>query len=63
VESRVSQVHASAVVRLRSALKDLAAPSAFDTAQKENLTLPGAYGLTAQPGIDPGRALRERPID
>jgi len=31
VESRVSQVHASAVVHLRSALKDLAARGAFDT--------------------------------
>ena len=30
VESRVSQVHASAVVHLRSALKDLAARGAFD---------------------------------
>lgn len=30
VESRVSQVHASAVVHLRSALKDLAASGAFD---------------------------------
>jgi len=30
VESRVSQVHASAVVHLRSALKDLAAQGAFD---------------------------------
>jgi RNA polymerase sigma factor for flagellar operon FliA len=29
VESRVSQVHASAVVHLRSALKDLAARGAF----------------------------------
>lgn len=31
VESRVSQVHASAVVRLRTALKDLAAQGKFDT--------------------------------
>jgi RNA polymerase sigma factor for flagellar operon FliA len=30
VESRVSQVHASAVVHLRAALKDLAARGAFD---------------------------------
>jgi RNA polymerase sigma factor for flagellar operon FliA len=30
VESRVSQVHASAVVHLRAALKDLAAAGAFD---------------------------------
>ena len=30
VESRVSQVHASAVVHLRSALKDLGARGAFD---------------------------------
>jgi RNA polymerase sigma factor for flagellar operon FliA len=30
VESRVSQVHASAVVHLRGALKDLAARGAFD---------------------------------
>lgn len=33
VESRVSQVHASAVVHLRSALKDLAARGVFDRAQ------------------------------
>jgi RNA polymerase sigma factor for flagellar operon FliA len=30
VESRVSQVHASAVVHLRASLKDLAARGAFD---------------------------------
>jgi RNA polymerase sigma factor FliA len=30
VESRVSQVHASAVVHLRSALKDLATKGAFE---------------------------------
>jgi RNA polymerase sigma factor FliA len=30
VESRVSQVHASAVVHLRVALKDLASRGAFD---------------------------------
>ena len=34
VESRVSQVHASAVVHLRSALQDLAARVRFDVAQK-----------------------------
>jgi len=33
VESRVSQVHASAVVHLRAALKDLAASGAFDRAK------------------------------
>ncbi len=33
VESRVSQVHASAVVHLRAALKDLAAGGAFDRGQ------------------------------
>jgi len=33
VESRVSQVHASAVVHLRAALKDLAARSVFDRSQ------------------------------
>ncbi|MDR3774258.1 MAG: FliA/WhiG family RNA polymerase sigma factor [Terracidiphilus sp.] len=33
VESRVSQVHASAVVHLRAALKDLAARGAFERAQ------------------------------
>jgi len=33
VESRVSQVHASAVIHLRSALKDLAARGAFDHAR------------------------------
>ena len=33
VESRVSQVHASAVVHLRAALRDLAARSAFDRRQ------------------------------
>jgi RNA polymerase sigma factor for flagellar operon FliA len=32
VESRVSQVHASAVVHLRAALKDLSARGAFDKA-------------------------------
>jgi RNA polymerase sigma factor for flagellar operon FliA len=32
VESRVSQVHASAVAHLRAALKDLAARGAFDRA-------------------------------
>ena len=30
VESRVSQIHASAVVHLRAALRDLAARGAFD---------------------------------
>ncbi len=34
VESRVSQVHASAVAHLRSALKDLAARGAFDRASR-----------------------------
>jgi RNA polymerase sigma factor FliA len=34
VESRVSQVHASAVMHLRAALKDLAAGGAFKTAQR-----------------------------
>jgi RNA polymerase sigma factor for flagellar operon FliA len=34
VESRVSQMHASAVVHLRSALKDLAARGAFDRPSK-----------------------------
>ena len=34
VESRVSQVHASAVVHLRAALKDLAARGAFDRSGK-----------------------------
>ena len=34
VESRVSQVHASAVVHLRSALKDLAARGAFDRRER-----------------------------
>jgi RNA polymerase sigma factor for flagellar operon FliA len=34
VESRVSQVHASAVVHLRAALQDLAARGAFDGARK-----------------------------
>ncbi|HWG19019.1 MAG TPA: FliA/WhiG family RNA polymerase sigma factor [Terracidiphilus sp.] len=37
VESRVSQVHASAVVHLRAALKDLAARGAFDRAGKRPL--------------------------
>lgn len=39
VESRVSQVHASAVVHLRAALKDLAAASAFDRARDEKKRL------------------------
>jgi RNA polymerase sigma factor for flagellar operon FliA len=34
VESRVSQVHALAVVHLRAALQDLAARGAFDGARK-----------------------------
>jgi RNA polymerase sigma factor for flagellar operon FliA len=34
VESRVSQVHASAVVHLRAALPDLAARGAFDGTRK-----------------------------
>ena len=33
VESRVSQVHASAVVHLRAALRDLAARGTFDRAK------------------------------
>jgi RNA polymerase sigma factor for flagellar operon FliA len=37
VESRVSQVHASAVVHLRSALKDLAARGAFDRSRARKL--------------------------
>ncbi|MGA7856986.1 MAG: FliA/WhiG family RNA polymerase sigma factor [Terracidiphilus sp.] len=36
VESRISQVHASAVVHLRAALKDLAASGAFDRAKTQN---------------------------
>jgi RNA polymerase sigma factor for flagellar operon FliA len=39
VESRVSQVHASAVVHLRAALKDLAAQGAFDKVRPKK---PGA---------------------
>jgi RNA polymerase sigma factor for flagellar operon FliA len=35
VESRVSQVHAAAVVHLRAALKDLAAKGAFDRASRK----------------------------
>jgi RNA polymerase sigma factor for flagellar operon FliA len=37
VESRVSQVHASAVVHLRSALKDLAARGAFDRTRTQKV--------------------------
>jgi RNA polymerase sigma factor for flagellar operon FliA len=40
VESRVSQVHASAVVHLRSALKDLAARGAFE--RPRNRKAPGS---------------------
>jgi len=38
VESRVSQVHASAVVHLRAALKDLAARGAFDRPGQRKMT-------------------------
>ena len=41
VESRVSQVHASAVAHLRGALRDLAARGVFDRAQ-------GRHGGTAR---------------
>ena len=41
VESRVSQVHASAVVHLRAALKDLAARGAFERAERRACARPG----------------------
>jgi RNA polymerase sigma factor for flagellar operon FliA len=44
VESRVSQVHASAVVHLRAALKDLAARGAFDRGSRRRSGSPGAGG-------------------
>jgi RNA polymerase sigma factor for flagellar operon FliA len=40
VESRVSQVHASAVVHLRAALKDLAAHGTFERARKKKAVEP-----------------------
>ena len=44
VESRVSQVHASAVVHLRSALKDLAARGAFDRSRSPKAARTGIRG-------------------
>jgi len=44
VESRVSQVHASAVAHLRAALKDLAAHGAFDRAASRKRTEDGQNG-------------------
>jgi RNA polymerase sigma factor for flagellar operon FliA len=40
VESRVSQVHASAVVHLRAALKDLAARGAFEGIRQPRRSAP-----------------------
>lgn len=50
VESRVSQVHASAVVHLRSALKDLAAQGAFDRARSRR----AKAGRSAEPEMAVG---------
>lgn len=44
VESRVSQVHASAVVHLRATLKDLAAQGAFRSAPRPPRRAEGAEG-------------------
>jgi RNA polymerase sigma factor FliA len=44
VESRVSQVHASAVVHLRAALKDLASRGAFDRAGSARGSVAGSAG-------------------
>ena len=49
VESRVSQVHASAVAHLRAALKDLAARGAFDRSPK------GKTGMRLRPAVAPPR--------
>jgi RNA polymerase sigma factor FliA len=45
VESRVSQVHASAVVHLRAALKDLASKGAFDKPRRQKKRPAAASGL------------------
>jgi RNA polymerase sigma factor for flagellar operon FliA len=46
VESRVSQVHASGVVHLRAALKDLASRGAFDKARKTKAAKPPQMART-----------------
>ncbi len=48
VESRVSQVHASAVVHLRAALKDLAARGAFERAPKGKAGVRVGTGVAAR---------------
>jgi RNA polymerase sigma factor for flagellar operon FliA len=50
VESRVSQVHASAVVHLRAALKDLTARGAFDRTAARKPNGPGAERPRPRPG-------------
>ena len=60
VESRVSQVHASAVVHLRAALQDLAARGAFDGTRKAKARGRGA-GRHRDPAIRPATARRARP--
>jgi RNA polymerase sigma factor for flagellar operon FliA len=47
VESRVSQVHASAVVHLRAALKDLAARGAFDRSRNQKTGVRGSANVSA----------------
>jgi RNA polymerase sigma factor for flagellar operon FliA len=54
VESRVSQVHASAVVHLRSALRDLASSGAFSASRAPKPSPRREAG--AGPGIGSGRA-------
>jgi RNA polymerase sigma factor for flagellar operon FliA len=56
VESRVSQVHASAVVHLRAALKDLAARGAFDRAGRRK---PVDRSRRAVPEAGRGQSARE----
>jgi len=62
VESRVSQVHASAVVHLRSALRDLAAGGAFERGPfGGSVRKPAARESEARLGRGNGFGLREAP--
>jgi RNA polymerase sigma factor for flagellar operon FliA len=47
VESRVSQVHASAVVHLRAALQDLAARGALGGARKTKARVPAETAVSS----------------
>jgi len=64
VESRVSQVHASAVVHLRAALKDLASRGAFDTSRQARQSAParrpaGRETVAGLQGLKPRAATAE----